>query len=37
MLTLLLAPSTPMLQRLQHSHFDTVTRLQPKTLPRITN
>jgi hypothetical protein len=35
--TLLLAATTPMLVRLQHRHFNTVTRLQPKTLPRITN
>jgi hypothetical protein len=34
--TLLLAATTPMLVRLQHRHFNTVTRLQPKTLPRIT-
>jgi hypothetical protein len=37
MLTLLLAASTTVLVRLQHCHFDTVTRLQPQTLPRITN
>jgi hypothetical protein len=36
-LTLLLAARTPMLIRLEHRHFDTVTRLQPQALPRITN
>jgi hypothetical protein len=35
--TLLLPATTPMLKRLQHRHFNTVTRLQPQTLPRITN
>jgi hypothetical protein len=37
MLTLLLAAGAAMLKRLQHRHFDTVTRLQPKTLPSVTN
>jgi hypothetical protein len=36
-ITLLLAATTPMLIRLQHRHFDTVTRLKSQTLPRITN
>ena len=34
---LALAARAAMLKRLQHRHFNTVTRLQPKTLPRITN
>jgi hypothetical protein len=37
MLTLLLAASTPMLIRLKHRHFDTVTRLKAQALPRSTN